>query len=82
LKNIKKLMSLFFKKKTQTTPLLILKKEADDVNVREYKSIEEAIAGLENDLNVPKDKIEKLRSSLRNLKNNSLIKIKNREIIK
>jgi len=75
-------MSLFFKKKTQTTPLLILKKEADDVNVREYKSIEEAIAGLENDLNVPKDKIEKLRSSLRNLKNNSLIKIKNREIIK
>jgi len=62
-------------------PLLIIKKGADDVNVKEYKSIEEAIADLEIDPNVPSDKIEKLRSSLKNLKNKTSIKIKNGEII-
>jgi len=61
---------------------LIIKKESDDVNIKEYKSIEEAIADLEIDPNVPTYKIEKLKSSLKNLKYKTSIKIKNGEIIK
>ncbi len=53
----------------------------DDFNVKEYKSIEEAITDLENDPHVPADKIEKLRSCLKNLKNKTSIKIRNGEII-
>lgn len=67
--------------KTESIPLLIIKKNADDANVKEYTSIEEAIADLENDPNVPSDKIEKLRSSLNKLKNKTSIKIRNGEII-
>lgn len=81
-------MYLFTKKcfkmhadKTESTPLLIIKKNVDDTKVKEYDSIEEAIADLENDPNVPSDKIEKLRSSLNNLKNKTSIKIRNGEII-
>jgi hypothetical protein len=70
------------KKRSVSAPLLIIKKDADDVNVKEYKSIEEAIADLENDPNVPGDKIEKLRLSLKNLKNKTAIKIRNGEIVK
>ncbi len=50
--------------------------------VKEYQSIEEAIADLENDPNVSRDKIEKLKLSLNNLKNTTTIKIRNGEIIK
>ena len=75
-------MSLFRKKPSQSVPLLIIKKESDDTNIKEYESIEEAIADLENDPNVPTDKIEKLRLTLKNLKNKTSIKIRNGEIIK
>jgi hypothetical protein len=81
-------MRLFTRKRSSlpggkggTTPLLIIKKNADDANVKEYKSIEEAIVDLENDPNVPSDKIEKLRSSLKSLKNKTSIKIRNGEIV-
>ena len=74
-------MGLFTKKHSKSAPLLIIKKGTDDSNVKEYRSIEEAIADLENDPNVPADKIEKLRSSLKNLKNKTSIKIRNGEII-
>lgn len=79
---LKNLKYLFTKKQSVFTPLLIIKKEADDANVKEYNSIEEAIADLENDPNVSVDKIEKLRYSLNNLKNKTSIKIRNGEIIK
>jgi hypothetical protein len=75
-------MRFFTKDHSKSAPLLIIKKETDDVNVKEYKSIEEAIADLENDPNVPADKIEKLKSSLKNLKYKTSIKIRNGEIIK
>jgi polyhydroxyalkanoate synthesis regulator phasin len=75
-------MGFFAKKHSVSAPLLIIKKDADDVNVKEYKSIEEAIADLENDPNVPTEKIEKLRSSLKNLKYKTSIKIRNGEILK
>jgi len=82
LNTIKNLFGFLTKKRSVSTPLLIIKKDADDVNVKEYKSIEEAIADLENDPNVPGDKIEKLRLSLKNLKNKTAIKIRNGEIVK
>ncbi len=81
-------MSLFTKKQSKSIPILIIRKETDlsrtrDYdNVKEFKSIEEAIADLENDPNVPLEKIEKLKSSLKNLENKTSIKIKNGEIIK
>ncbi|MDP2089832.1 MAG: hypothetical protein Q8J84_10585 [Flavobacteriaceae bacterium] len=75
-------MGLFTKKHTVSAPLLILKKYTDDVNVKEYNSIEEAIADLENDPNVPSEKIEKLKSSIKMLKDKTSIKIRNGEIIK
>ena len=74
-------MSLFTKKHSKSSPLLIIKKNADDVNIKEYRSIEEAIADLENDPNVSKEKIEKLKSSLKSLKNKTSITIRNGEII-
>ena len=74
-------MYLFSKKPTLSAPLLIIKKDADDTNIKEYNSIEEAIADLENDPNVPSDKIENLKSSLNRLKNKTSIKIRNGEII-
>lgn len=82
-------MYLFTKKastqpsgKTGSAPLLIIKKDVGDVNVKEYQSIEDAIADLENDPNVPSNKIENLKSSLKQLKNKTSIKIRNGEIIK
>ena len=78
---IKKIIGVFSKKQPNQSPLLILKKVADDSNIKEYLSIEEAIADLEKDVSVSLEKIEKLKSSLRNLKNKSSIKIKNGEII-
>ena len=75
-------MRLFTKKLSKSAPLLIIKKNADDANVKEYKSIEEAITDLENDPNVPAYKIEKLRSSFKSLKDKTSIKIRNGEIIK
>lgn len=75
-------MGLFTKKHLKSVPLLIIKKDVNDANIKEYMSIEEAIADLGNDPNVPADKIEKLKSSLKNLKNKTSIKVRNGEIIK
>lgn len=76
-----KLKIFFSGKHAYNSPLLIIKKDTDDANVKEYKSIEDAITDLENDMNVPTDKIEKLKSSLRNLKSKTSIRIRNGEII-
>ena len=81
METIKKLMNLSSKKHHGASPLLIIKKEASDTNIKEYKSIEEAIVDLENDPNVPFDKIEKLRTSLKSLKNKTSITIRNGVII-
>ncbi len=81
MKIIKKLCGFFQKKQSASAPVLIIRKESDDSNIKEYKSIEEAIADLENDPNVSAVKIEKLRTSLNKLKNKISIKIRNGEII-
>jgi hypothetical protein len=75
------LMRLFNKKPVKPSPLLIIKKNVNDANIKEYSSIEEAIADLENDPNVSHYKIEKLRLSLNNLKHKTSIKIRNGEIV-
>ncbi len=72
---LKKLVRLFTKKQPAPLPLLIIKKGAGDENVKEYTSMEEAIADLESDPNVPAYKIENLRSSLKELKNKNTIKV-------
>lgn len=82
MKIIDKLKGLFRKDNSGNVPLLIIKKKTDETDTKEYNSIEEAIADLENDPNVPTEKIEKLKSSLQNLKNKTSIKIRNGEIIK
>ncbi len=74
-------MKIFSGRRTIKAPLLIIRKETNEVNVKEYQSIEEAIADLEKDPNVPSDKIEKLKSSLKQLKNKSSIRIRNGEIV-
>lgn len=71
----------FFPGETNTVPLLIIKKEKANENIKEYNSIESAIADLENDANVSKEKLEKLKTSFNNLKFKSSIKIKESEII-
>ncbi len=68
--------------KANSVPLLIIKKEIDNENTKEYNSIEEAIADLENDPNVSAELVEKLKLSFKNLKNKRSIKIRNGEIIK
>lgn len=78
---IKKLISQFILKPSKNIPLIIIKKYTDQENVKEYKSVEEAIADLENDPNVPADKIEKLKTSLKQLKNKTSIKIRNGELL-
>lgn len=67
--------------KTIHAPLIILQKDADVANIKEYNSLESAIADLENDSNVSKEKLEKLKASFKNLKFKSSIKIKESEII-
>lgn len=79
---LKQLIHGFKPKRLPQTPLLIIRKETDETAVKEYRSIEEAIADLEKDPNVPADKIEKIRTSLNTLKNRTSIKIKNGEIVK
>jgi hypothetical protein len=74
-------MNLSSKKHPGVSPHLIIKNEASDTNIKEFNSIEEAIADLENDPNVSHYKIEKLRLSLNNLKHKTTIKIRNGEII-
>lgn len=72
----------FIKNNSKTIPLLIIKKETDKADTKEYNSIEEAIADLENDSSVSPEKIKKLKSSLKNLKNRTSITIRNGEIVK
>ena len=79
---MKKLMGFFKKKQSRSVPLFIIKKDVDDADVKEYKSMEEAIADLEQDPNVSQDKIATIRASLKSLKSKTTIKIKNGELVR
>lgn len=79
---LNKIISFFGKgKNDKSAPLFIINKNTNDLEVKEYDCIEKAIEDLENDPNVPREKIEKLRSSIDKLKHKGSIKIKNGEII-
>ncbi len=69
------------KKKVNAAPLLIIQKDSNRTKTKEYSSIEKAIADLENDINIPREKLEELRKSLENLKHKNSIRIKNGEIV-
>lgn len=75
-------MKVFTKQNSKSSPLLIIRQDVNQNKVHEYDSIEEAIADLENDPNVPAEKVARLRLSLKNFKNKTSIKIKNGEIVK
>ena len=79
---IKRLIGFFRKTKSNSIPLLLIKRFTEDENIKEFNSIEEAIADLENDPNISKEKLERLKSSFKNLKNRTSIKIRDGEIIK
>jgi hypothetical protein len=76
------MMGFLKRKPSQAAPLVIIRQDSENEHVKEYKSIEEAIADLENDPNVPADKIETLKSSVKQLKSKTSIKIRNGEIVK
>lgn len=82
LKKISLIINKYFFKKNNSLPLLIIKKDNNDEIIKEYKSIEDAIADIESDPNVSAEKIEILKASLIKLKNRTTIKIKDGEIIK
>jgi hypothetical protein len=81
LKAFHTLFGFFKNKHKDSSPLLIIKKNASDDLVKEYRSIEEAIAELETDPNISVEKIERLRVSVKNLKDKRRIKILNGEIV-
>jgi hypothetical protein len=59
-------------------PFVVINK---DTEIKEYNCIEMAIADLEKDHDIPKEKIENIRVSFENLKNKGSIKIRNGEIV-
>jgi len=52
----------------------------NDDEVKTYNTVTEAIADLENDPNIPKEKLDKLKVTISKLKLTGKIKIKNGEI--
>lgn len=78
---IKIFRSFFINKDSQKSPILIIKKENIEDNLKEFSSIEKVISELENDPNVSAEKIEKLKASIKNLRDKDSIKIKNGGII-
>jgi len=81
MKTVQKIFGLFNNKRVNTTPILIIKKDSNNDRIKEYSSIEEALTDLENDPNIPSDKIEKIRTLLKQLKNKTSITIRNGELI-
>jgi len=74
------IQKLFGKKVSDNkAPFVIINK---DQEIIEYDSIEDAIAELEKDPDIPKHKMEKIRASFEDMKNKGKIRIKNGEIIK
>jgi hypothetical protein len=51
------------------------------MGTKRYSSIEKAIADLENDANISKEKLEQIRKSLDSLKQKNSIRIMNGEIV-
>jgi len=53
----------------------------NDEEVKTYDTVAEAIADLENDPNIPKEKLDKLKITLNELNLTGKVKIKNGELI-
>jgi hypothetical protein len=76
-----RLKGIVKKQNNKGVPLIIIQKDSDGFETKEYDSIEKAITDLENDNIIPKEKLEQLRKSMDNLKHKNSIRIKNGEII-
>lgn len=68
-------------KTPKSAPLIIIQKDSNNSEVKEYNSIEKAIAELEYDAGIPKEKLEQLKKSLDTLKHKNSVRIRNCEII-
>ncbi len=75
-----KFVNKFFGKKEsgKKAPFVIISNEPPTI---EYDHIEVAISELEKDPDIPKHKLEKMRTSFEQLKNKDKIRIKNGEIV-
>jgi len=77
-----RLKGMVKKQKTgNSAPVLIIQKDSNSQETKEYYSIEKAIADLENDANISKEKLEQIRKSLDSLKQKNSIRIMNGEIV-
>lgn len=72
-----KFLKKFFNADVTIAPVVSL----NDEEVKTYDTIAEAIADLENDPNIPKEKLDKLKITLNELKLTGKVKIKNGELI-
>lgn len=59
----------------KSAPILIIKNAVKDSDDKEIKSLENSIAELEKNIHIPKESLEKLKSSFEILKNKTSIKI-------
>ena len=73
-----KFLKKFFDAEVIIAPVL----SVNDEEVKTYNTVAEAITDLENDPNLPKEKLDKLKLTLSELKLTGKVKIKNGEILK
>ena len=72
-----KLLKKLFNADVTIAPVVSVNEE----EVKTYDSVAEALADLENDPNIPKEKLDKLKITLNVLKLTGKVKIKNGELI-
>jgi hypothetical protein len=76
-----RLKGIIKKQNHNSAPLIIIQKDSDSSETKEYDTVEKAIADLENDANISKEKLEQIRKSLDSLKQKNSIRIMNGEIV-
>ena len=82
MKLLNRFKDIFKDNKSGTSaPLFIIQKDSNSQETKEYSSIENAIADLQNDLNIPKEKLVQLRKLPDNLKHKNSIRVRNEEIV-
>ena len=72
-----KFLKKFFDAEVIIAPVV----SVNDEEVKTYNTVAEAITDLENDPNLPKEKLDKLKVTLSELKLTGKVKIKNGEVI-
>ncbi|MBE2217582.1 MAG: hypothetical protein IAE90_05225 [Ignavibacteria bacterium] len=74
-------MLKFLKKLFDAEVIIAPVVSVNDEEVKTYNTVAEAITDLENDPNLPKEKLDRLKAALSELKLTGKVKIKNGEVI-